>query len=640
MLTNTDKLLKQQTGQSLIELLIAMVIFIMVIASITFMTLDAQVADRQGEERTRATQLTYEGLDASKSIKNRGWKYLTIGQHGISDISGFWEFAGTENNIDQYQRRITVENVNRDDNKNIVATGGTIDFDTKKITSKVDWQFTPERPSDVTLASYLTNWKSKKWIQTTTAEFNGGTRPGGNVVVVPVDDGALQLNTASSASSKIWEFDQASDYNYDIDKIEVNFNNNNIARLIQITGPKSGATLNPTFDTDASWWTFSSWGTAGATGNHHTTGGNPGTGGYIDINVPKKAGSTIGGYWYQGFSVDVNNPTVANLKFDWKAINLTYANLIFPVTLYVFIDSVPGSPTVGTEIWKQEIDNMTPWTSPGDIDVRSKLTTAGTYYLKLAFRAVTPPKKPSGPFVIGYDNVLLQWEGYGTSYPTDQPTINPTASFSDSQVSSWSSFAPTANLEIGGQIFYQLSDNDGASWQFWNGSAWSIVVNPNDYNIASDINAHISTFPATNKKIMFKAFLSSNGVAQVNLDRVEIGYQESGYVTYGEFESSLFDTGSSTTIYNYITWSADVPVETTLKFQMRFRYKPQGGKWQYTPWFGPNETSNTYFQTPGETIPDFDFIPSVQQIQYKAYLDSPTGQNTPILKDITIDYEQ
>lgn len=626
-------LAKKELGQSLIELLVAMAIFTIVIASITFMTLDAQVADRQGEERTRATQLAYEGLDASKSIKNRGWKYLTLGQHGLDETSGFWDFAGSENNIDQYQRRVTVENVNRDDNKNIVGTGGTIDLDTKKITSNVNWSFTPERPSDVTLASYLTNWKSKKWIQTTTAEFNGGTRPGNNVIVVPVGGGALQLNTASSTSSKIWEFDQATDYNYYDSLIEVA---GGTAHLIQTTGQKSGDTLNPDFKDNDDFWTFLNWGVAGATGTYHTTGGNPD--GYVDINVPNRGNIRWGGFWQQEFTTAVNNPTVANLSFDWRAIN--YKGLPAMVTLYAFVDSVAGAPAIGTAVWSQTIAGLTPWTaSPVSIDVRSKLPTSGKHYLKLAIQVVVLGTKPAGPFTIGYDNAKIHWEGYGTSYPTDKPSINPTTSFIDSQVSSWTSFTPTANLEVGGQIFYQLSD--GNTWKFWNGSTlrWE-DAGPGQYNDAATINTNINSFPVTASGLNFKAFLVSNGTAQVNLDRVVIGYQKSGYVTYGEFESSLFDSGSITTNYNYIAWTADLPASTTLKFQVRFRYKDIRGKWLYTPWYGPEVTSTSYFENPGETMPDFDFIPSVQQIQYKAIFSSLTGQNTPILKDITIDYEQ
>lgn len=625
MLIKTKKLAKKQTGQSLIELLIAMVIFIMVIASITFMTLDAQVADRQGEERTRATQLAYEGLDASKSIKNRGWKYLTIGQHGLDSTNGFWEFAGSENIIDQFKRQVIVANVYRDNNKNIVETGGTIDFDTKKITSNVNWSFTPERPSDVTLASYLTNWKSKKWLQTTQAHFDAGTKNG--VLTVPIDDGALQLNTASSTSSKIWEFDQATDYSYESSKIEVT---SSVAKLKQITGPKSGDTLNPDFKTNADSWTFSSWGAAGATGNYKSTGGNPD--GYVDINIPKTAGTRLGGYWYQGFDVAVNNPTVASLNFDWRAINLTYANLVFPVTLYVFVDSASGPPTIGTEVWSQSVEDITAWTGPVTLDVKSKLASAGRYYLKLAFWVVTPPKKPAGPFTIGYDNAKVHWEGFGTSYPTDEPTINPINSFTAANITQWTSFTEVAS----GTTRYQLSNDGGKTWRYWNGSTstWE-VAGPGQYNDAATVNGNINRLGITAFGINFKTFLISNGQNQVTLDSVTIGYSQSSFTLSGDFVSSVFDSGSDTTNYNYIAWTADVPTGSTLKFQIR----TTGRKQSFPPnWLGPDGTSNTYFENPGDVFPDPD-LDSTYRIQYKAYFTS-NGQNTPVLKDITIDYEQ
>ena len=76
-----------------------------------------------------------QAFEAVTSIRNRGWQYLTNGTHGVTNVSGQWEFAGASDTLDAaYSRRVIVESVERDGNDDIVDTGGTDDIDTKHIT--------------------------------------------------------------------------------------------------------------------------------------------------------------------------------------------------------------------------------------------------------------------------------------------------------------------------------------------------------------------------------------------------------------------------------------------------------------------------------------------------------------------------
>lgn len=179
-------------------------------------------------------------------------------------------------------------------------------------------------------------------------------------------------------------------------------------------------------------------------------------------------------------------------------------------------------PVIGQEVWSSgEITATQGWTSVTNLDVSSKVTAAGTYYLKVAVWLETPGSN-TGPFTIGYDNVIANWSKTTIRYVTDRPMISPTASLNVIDVAHWNSFTETATKN-GGEIYYQLSNNDGATWQYWNGSAWTSAGATN-YNIASVINANIGTFSATNKKIMWKAFLESNGTQQVILADLAVGY--------------------------------------------------------------------------------------------------------------------
>ena len=137
-----------QKGQSLVELLIAMGIFVLLITSIVTLILDVYMSDRVGREKMVATFLAKEGIEATTSIRDNNWDDLTNGDHGISISGGNFVFQGTQEDVSDYlkegQRTITIEG---------------IDSDRKRITSKVTWTLTEIRSQEINLITYLTNWR-------------------------------------------------------------------------------------------------------------------------------------------------------------------------------------------------------------------------------------------------------------------------------------------------------------------------------------------------------------------------------------------------------------------------------------------------------------------------------------------------
>lgn len=115
------------------------------------------------------------------------------------------------------------------------------------------------------------------------------------------------------------------------------------------------------------------------------------------------------------------------------------------------------------------------------------------------------------------DSVTLNY----SAYVSTTPSISPTTAFTPESVSSWSGFIESAEKN-NGEIYYQLWD--GSDWLYYNGG-W-ITAGANDYNTALIINENINSFPTTSGEINFKAFLSSNGFEQVELEKVTITYQE------------------------------------------------------------------------------------------------------------------
>ena len=136
-----------QKGQSLIELLIAMGIFVLAVVSISWLVLDVYLSDRAGRERMAATFLAKEGIEATRSIRDNNWDDLINGSHGLAITGNNWIFQGNQEDISSQLRegirKITIEE---------------IDSERKKITSQITWKLTEVRLQDITLVTYLTNW--------------------------------------------------------------------------------------------------------------------------------------------------------------------------------------------------------------------------------------------------------------------------------------------------------------------------------------------------------------------------------------------------------------------------------------------------------------------------------------------------
>lgn len=135
-------------GQSLIELLIALGIFVSMAGVIVFILLNSYVSGLRGFENSKALFLAQEGLEAVRSIRNNDWNALAAGSHGLDFTDSEWLFSGTEENISSLKegvRQLIVENIGAD---------------RKKITSKITWKSLQNITQAISLASNFANWQS------------------------------------------------------------------------------------------------------------------------------------------------------------------------------------------------------------------------------------------------------------------------------------------------------------------------------------------------------------------------------------------------------------------------------------------------------------------------------------------------
>src|SRR3989344_3895307 len=156
-----------QKGFSILEVILAAAIFVFLGSSAVIVVIQGLNTNRLGAEYSVATQFASEGIEGVRSIKNRDFAALvdTAGCGIVRDkVQGqdVWTFQAsctdnrlTHNSADEYIRTIKVEPVYRNGVPpagDIVAPeSGTLDLNTKKITSTVTWNFTSNRPETVTL---------------------------------------------------------------------------------------------------------------------------------------------------------------------------------------------------------------------------------------------------------------------------------------------------------------------------------------------------------------------------------------------------------------------------------------------------------------------------------------------------------
>lgn len=137
-------------GFSIVEVILAVALFAVFAVGGTVALVSGLDANRLALEQVTATQYAQEGIEAMRSIKNQAFSSLADTSStttGIARIGNVWAYSGLNNTFDsgRYERTITVSQA---------------DPNVKKVTAKVSWDFTAARPLDVTLTSYLTNWKA------------------------------------------------------------------------------------------------------------------------------------------------------------------------------------------------------------------------------------------------------------------------------------------------------------------------------------------------------------------------------------------------------------------------------------------------------------------------------------------------
>ena len=153
--------MRSNKGFGLIEIVIVSSIISVAVVSLSYVLVLSNRLSSRASDEIRANFIAEEGIEAIRFLRDKSWTtdlsvlvpntdYFVI----LDTSTGQWSISTTEPGLlgDLFRRTIRVDSVYRDPSFDIVASGGTIDPETLRITSLVTWQY-----GTTSLETYLSN---------------------------------------------------------------------------------------------------------------------------------------------------------------------------------------------------------------------------------------------------------------------------------------------------------------------------------------------------------------------------------------------------------------------------------------------------------------------------------------------------
>ena len=151
-----------QKGFGLVEIIIGAAILATTLLAVSFFFQRAVVISRSTGELVQASFLAEEGIEVLRFLRDEKWENLSSGitpgtNYYLSFSGSSWATTTTNVFVDGvFERKFSIENVNRDGNDDITTSGGTLDPNIKLITVSVSW-FDRGATTTHTVSTYLTN---------------------------------------------------------------------------------------------------------------------------------------------------------------------------------------------------------------------------------------------------------------------------------------------------------------------------------------------------------------------------------------------------------------------------------------------------------------------------------------------------
>ncbi len=137
--------MRNDSGQMLVEVLIALALFVIIITSVITIFFNGQLSAVDNSKVREASSISRNGIEAVRFIRDANWENMLDGQYGLEFSGGQWQFNGTSDVVGEYTRTISIS---------------TEEENVKKIVSQVTWEDGRLGQQEVKLATFLSDWKN------------------------------------------------------------------------------------------------------------------------------------------------------------------------------------------------------------------------------------------------------------------------------------------------------------------------------------------------------------------------------------------------------------------------------------------------------------------------------------------------
>lgn len=154
------KLIENNKGFSLVEIILAAALFCIFSASALLLLFSSLKAEQQGNQTQTALSYATDGIEAVRAIKDDSFDRLVDTEgSGLVFSGGEWDLSSDHDDFEIYRRVVSISPAERDGDGNIVSSGGTEDLNMKRVLSFVSWTTPSGKDVFIELEEYLSRWK-------------------------------------------------------------------------------------------------------------------------------------------------------------------------------------------------------------------------------------------------------------------------------------------------------------------------------------------------------------------------------------------------------------------------------------------------------------------------------------------------
>lgn len=137
--------MRNESGQMLVEVLIALTLFVVIISAVIIFFFNGQLSALSASKTREALDIARNGIEASRFIRDADWANMVNGQYGLEFTGSQWQFNGTSDTTGDYTRVITITSP---------------DTNVRQVVSRVFWQDERFGQQEIEIATLLADWQN------------------------------------------------------------------------------------------------------------------------------------------------------------------------------------------------------------------------------------------------------------------------------------------------------------------------------------------------------------------------------------------------------------------------------------------------------------------------------------------------